>query len=281
MSLTSILKCALQGGGGRGGHRQGALCLATVCLAAGLAVGPGSGASTASERAVVSVQGSTTFNSRILQPNLAEIEKRSGVHLDVVPNKSIWGLIALFEKRADLAMMSADISSEVMQAKAMAPGLAFDALRQFVVARVNVAFITHADNAVRSLTHEQLTKILRGEIVNWKDVGGADMAIRVVATQNGGGTVMALRAQLLHGGEILAKQPAILESARHVVEAVAQLPGAIGVAQTGLASKANVNILDTGKPIAQTLAFVTIGEPEPKIRAVIEATQTLIDENPL
>lgn len=235
----------------------------------------------ATERPVVAIQGSTTFNSRILQPHLSEIEAASGVKLDVVPNKSIWGLIALFEKRADLAMMSADLHGEVAQAKAAAPGLSFDQLQQFVVARVDIAFITHADNPVRSLTHEQLIGILRGQITNWKDVGGADMPIRVVATQNGGGTVMALRAQLLKGGEILADNPAILESAWHVVQAVAQLPGALGIAQAGLAHKAQVSILETGAPIEQTLTFITVGPPSPHVKAVIEATRKIITKNPL
>lgn len=251
--------------------------LLAVAASAGLLAMPAA----ADERPTISVQGSTTFNSRILQPHKSEIEDASGVKLDVVPNKSIWGLIALFEKRADLAMMSADLNRDAMQAKATAPGLAFEKLRQFEVARVDVAIVAHPKNPVRKLSKEQLVGILRGEITNWKDVGGDDMPIRVVATQNGGGTVMALRAQVLNGGEILAKDAAVLESAWHVVQAVAQLPGALGVAQTGLARRASVNILDTGSPVEQTLTFVTYGDPEPNVMAVIKATQKVIEKHPL
>lgn len=252
--------------------------LATLAVAFSIVL---SGTARSDEPAVISVQGSTTFNSRILQPHLAEIEAMSGVKLDVVPNKSIWGLFALFERRAEIAMLSADLNGEVTQAKATAPGLPFDKLQQFIVARVGVAFITHPSNPVTALDHGQLVKILRGEITNWKEVGGPDMPIRVVATQNGGGTVMALRAQLLKGGEIRVKNPAILESAWHVVQAVAQLPGSIGIAQKGLAEKADVKILDTGAPIEQTLTYVTLGAPTENANAVIEATKKIIAEHPL
>jgi phosphate transport system substrate-binding protein len=120
-------------------------------------------------------------------------------------------------------------------------------LQQFEVARVAVAFITHPSNPVRALSHTQLKAIFNGTITNWNEVGGPDLPIRVVATQNGGGTVMALRAQLLGGGEITAPGAARLESARHVVNAVEQLPGALGVAHTGLATIARCD--PSGIPI--------------------------------
>jgi len=53
------------------------------------------------------VQGSTTFTRRLMVPHQAAIEAASGHNLTVIPNKSIHGLTALFEKRADLAMISA------------------------------------------------------------------------------------------------------------------------------------------------------------------------------
>ena len=252
--------------------------LAVLCLTL---TSVGAVADPASPTATVSVQGSTTFNSRILQPNLPAIEAASGVKLDVVPNKSIWGLIALFEKRAELAMVSADLKTEVSKAKLMAPTLSFDQLQQFQVARVSIAFITNPANPVHVLSHDQLKQIFSGKTTNWKDVGGPDFPIRVVATQNGGGTVIALRAQVLDGVEITATGAVRLESARHVVNAVEQLPGALGVAQTGLATKAGVSILDTGEPIEQLLNFVTLGAPSEKVKAVIEATREVVEKTPL
>ena len=46
------------------------------------------------------IQGSTTFFDRILGPNLSRIEAMASTRLTIVPNKSVWGLIALLERRA-------------------------------------------------------------------------------------------------------------------------------------------------------------------------------------
>ena len=63
------------------------------------------------------VQGSTTFTHRIMDAHLAEIEMGSGHRLTVIPNKSSLGLLALFEKRADFAMISGPLNAEVQALK--------------------------------------------------------------------------------------------------------------------------------------------------------------------
>ena len=72
----------------------------------------------------LTLQGSTTVNSRLMVPYQTVIEKESGHKLIVVPNKSSLGLLALFEKRGDLAMTSTSLESEVallMRTKASLP----------------------------------------------------------------------------------------------------------------------------------------------------------------
>ena len=59
------------------------------------------------------IQGSTTFNARLLAPYKSAIESMSGVALTVIPNKSANGLIALLEGRADMAMISAPLEKEI------------------------------------------------------------------------------------------------------------------------------------------------------------------------
>ena len=235
----------------------------------------------AEDGVALTVQGSTTFNDRILEPNLAEIEASSGSKLSVVPNKSIWGLIALLERRSDLAMISADLNGEIAAAKLAAPALPFEQLKQFEIARARVAFINHPSNPVRKLTLAQAKKILLGEITNWRDVGGPDLAIRVVATQNGGGTVIAVRGQLLDGAEIGGGNAIRLESARHVLKVVEQEPGAFGIAQRGLSLKSAVTILETDAPVEQVLSFVTLGEPSGPTKAVIDAAKAVTARSPL
>ena len=62
----------------------------------------------------VSLQGSTTFCSRLIEPYRAAIEARAGHRLDVIGNKSIHGLVALLEGRTQLAMISSSLSFGVV-----------------------------------------------------------------------------------------------------------------------------------------------------------------------
>ena len=52
---------------------------------------------------------------------------------------------------------------------------------EHTVASDGIAVIVHPSNAVADLTIEQIGKIYRGEITNWKEVGGADKAIVILS----------------------------------------------------------------------------------------------------
>ena len=51
------------------------------------------------------VQGSTTFNRRIMEPYEADIEAISKQDITVIPNRTMLGIIALMEGRAHMAMI--------------------------------------------------------------------------------------------------------------------------------------------------------------------------------
>lgn len=80
-----------------------------------------------------------------------------------------------------------------------------------------IAIAVHKDNAVASLTSEQVAKIYTGEIKNWKDVGGADQAITVIGREATSGTrdgfesifkvseKTQLSAELSSTGEVMSK----------------------------------------------------------------------------
>ena len=135
----------------------------------------------------LNVQGSTTFTSRLLLPYQSEIEAAAGHKLVAFPNKSSTGLIALFEGRADLAMISSSLDSEVAVLKKTRSDLPFDRLRSFEVSRVRAAFAVHPDNPVRKTSNDTMRRVLLGELTNWRELGGLDLPIRLVAVRAGGG----------------------------------------------------------------------------------------------
>lgn len=57
-----------------------------------------------------------------------------------------------------------------------------------VIAYDGIAVVIHPDNPVNDLTIEQINKIYKGEITNWKEVGGEDAAINAYGREKGSGT---------------------------------------------------------------------------------------------
>ena len=224
--------------------------------------------------ASIKVQGSTTFNSEILVLHRAAIEKAIGRQLSIVANKSSRGLLALMDRRIDVAMISAPLSSEIAAVRKLLPEGSFDQLREFRIASTRVAFVVHPQNPLKKLPFETVAQILTGRITNWKAMGGPDLPIVVVAVKEGGGTVVAVRAQML-GDAAFATGSIRLENANHVFKAVEQEPGAIGIAQLGLIKGAGLPELGTERHVEQPLAFVTLGEPSPEVMAIINTTRAI------
>jgi len=56
---------------------------------------------------------------------------------------------------------------------------------EHVIARDGIAIVAHPSQAVGNLSTEQVKQIFAGEITNWKQVGGADENINVVAREEG------------------------------------------------------------------------------------------------
>ena len=237
-----------------------------------LAAGAAPVASIADPLPPIRLQGSTTFAAEILGPYGQSLERTTGRSLEVVANKSSWGLFALLEGRVDVAMISAPLASEIVSASKLKPGLAYDTLQEFRIATTRIAFVVNQANPLTRLTIASVGRILTGEITNWRDVGGDDKPIRVVAVKEGGGTVVAARASVF--GEAPFVSTAVrLESANHVVKVVVQDTGAIGIAQLGLIRTPGLHEIVVDTAVEQPLSFVTRGDPSPSIVRIIDAAR--------
>jgi phosphate transport system substrate-binding protein len=222
----------------------------------------------------VIVQGSTTVAATLITPNLHAIETASGQRLTVIPNKSNLGLIALFEHRANLAMISTSLANEAALLKKEYPARDFAQLRAVTVGKVGVAFAANPQNRVRHVTLADITGVLEGRIANWQQLGGAALPIRVVAVREGGGVLTAVEGQLLDH-RLPSCDIIWVHLASQVIKTVAEEPGALGIAQRGLLGTANVVELTTDERVMQELNLVTLGEPTPPALQVIRAVQRI------
>ena len=95
-----------------------------------------------------------------------------------------------------------------------------------VVAIDGIAVIVDTENAVNDITTENLTKIYKGEITNWSELGGANQPIVVIGREAGSGTRGAFE-ELLEIEDMCAYAQE-LDSTGTVMANVAATPGAIG-----------------------------------------------------
>jgi phosphate binding protein len=95
-----------------------------------------------------------------------------------------------------------------------------------IVAIDGIGVIVDKANTVKNLTKDQLSKVYKGEVKNWKDLGGADKPIVVVGREAGSGTRDAFEE--LVGIKDAAKYSNEINSTGGVLAKVAQTAGAIG-----------------------------------------------------
>ena len=102
-----------------------------------------------------------------------------------------------------------------------------------IVAIDGIAIIVSNSNTVTNLTTEQLAKIYKGEIRNWNEVGGDDVAIVVVGREASSGTRGAFEEIL--GIEEQCQYSNELNETGAVVAKVQEIAGAIGYVSLDIA----------------------------------------------
>lgn len=224
------------------------------------------------------LQGSTTFATAVAQPFASAVEAQTGHRLEIIPNKSNLGLQALFEHKADLAMISTTLEREVEIIRKSDPGLPFQKLKAFEITRTNAALVIHPDNPVRNARLQDIAKILTGEIFNWKQLGGPDLPIRVVAVREGGGVLASVEARLLGAAHISAPDVIRVQVGTQIVRVVAQEPRAIGITQLAIVKSSSAVEMITDQRIEQVLSLVSLDHPSPGAIAIIEAFRRMANQ---
>lgn len=154
---------------------------------------------------------------------------RPDVRLSVTGGGSGTGITSLINGTVDIANASRAIKSEEIKA-AEANGIE---PVEHVIARDAIAVIVNPQNPVDQLTLEQISRIYRGEITNWKEVGGEDRPIvRLSRETNSGTHVYFLEAVVRMGNSndktIFSPLTLLLPSSEGIIAEVSSNPNAIG-----------------------------------------------------
>ncbi len=164
----------------------------------------------------ISLAGSTSMEKLCEAMSESFMENNPGVTVTVEYTGSSAGLESLAQGSVDIGNASRNLKEGEISEGAV----------ENIVAIDGIAVITDKDNNVKDLTTEQLVSIYKGEVTNWKDLGGADEAIVVIGREAASGTRGAFE-ELLEV-EDSCKYAQELDSTGGVLAKVGSTPGAIG-----------------------------------------------------
>jgi phosphate binding protein len=210
------------------------------------------------------ISGSTS----VLPPAQVLSEKYMEAHSDAVISikggGSGTGIAELIDSSNDIAMSSRKIKDseiENARAKGIEP-------KEYEIAKDGISIIVNPANPVNDLTLEQLQKIYSGEIKNWKEVGGEDSEIAVIARDSASGTQEFFKEAVM--GTVEFRNDLITQSATGAVtQEVAQNKKAIGFVGAAYQSS-NIKTLgiNTGSTIIMPTEANILSETYPLSRAL-------------
>ncbi len=174
------------------------------------------GTDTANLSGTLTMAGSTSMEKLANVAIEAFMNKYPGVTASAEFIGSSAGIEAVLAKTVDIGNASRSLKDTEKSAGAV----------ENIVAIDGIAVIVDKANTVADLTKDQLIQIYKGEVTNWKDLGGADQPIVVIGRESGSGTrgafeeLLAIEDQCKYSNEI--------NSTGGVMAKVASTPGSIG-----------------------------------------------------
>lgn len=218
--------------------------------------------------------------SSTVAPLAAEIAKRfeelnPGTRVDVQSGGSSRGVSDARSGLADIGMVSRALNPDEAD------------LKVYPIARDGIGIILNRDNAVGTLSDQQIVDIFTGKTTDWSQVGGTKGPITVVNKAEGHSTLeLFLHHFKLKASDVRAQ--VVIGDNQQGIKTVAGNPGAIGYVSIGTAEfeagagtpikllgmasvAASVeNVRNGSYPLARPLNLVTRAEPAGLAKAFID-----------
>jgi phosphate transport system substrate-binding protein len=223
----------------------------------------------------LALSGSTTVQSRILEPLAEDIKKATGITIKVEGIGSGNGFKRLLAGEVPVAIVSAPLANILKSA-----GLPDDGTyRQHDVLEDLIVPIVHVSNPVKELSWAQLTGLYSGSIKNWKEVGGPDLPVRVIISHPESATREVVW-ELVMGKKVdYARNARVVYATKKEMVMVAEYAGAIGAVSKGFVDlyladvktdkdEPEIKTIETQR-ISRPLALVTKGEPSPDVAKLL------------
>src|SRR5262249_60993980 len=138
-----------------------------------------------------------------------------------------------------MTMISAPLDSEIHELRKVLPDCSCDRLKAFEVMATRIAIGVHPSNPVRQASLDTLRKVVRGEITNWRELGGPDLPIRL-ALAAGGGIVAGVEAGLLGGQRPGLKNIIYVNTPVQLVQGMEPGPRGLRLAPLGVVKRRGI-----------------------------------------
>jgi len=253
--------------------------LATGCTRPGATT---TDAGVSNGKTTISVKGSDTMV--ILGQRWAEdyMKSNPALTIQVSGGGSGTGIAALINGSADICESSRRMSDKErgsLEAKRGQPAI------ETKVAKDALAVYVNAKSPVREISVAALSRVYRGELTSWRELGGPDHAIVLYGRENNSGTYGFFKEHVLDGKDFAAATQTLAGTS---AVASAVKGDAFGIGYGGIAyvegvralgikrdesSPAVLPSLETAAndayPLSRFLYFYTAGEPSPSMKRFI------------
>ncbi|MEE1219433.1 MAG: phosphate ABC transporter substrate-binding protein [Ruminococcus sp.] len=193
----------------------------------------------------VTTDGSTSME-KVIGALGEAFETEKGITVTYNPTGSSSGIKAVKEGTCDIGLSSRNLKDEEIA----------EGLKGTVLAYDGIAIIVNNENPISDMDLETIAKIFKGEITNWKELGGKDAEIVLIGREAGSGTRDGFES--VTDTEDACKYRQELTSTGDVITTVSNNEDAIGYAS--IAS------------VEETVKTVTVGGVEPTEETIKNGT---------
>lgn len=229
----------------------------------------------------VTIEGSDTMVNLGQAWAEAFMDEYPGVDVSVTGGGSGTGIASLINGTVDFANASRSIKDEEIdeaEANGITPG-------EYTVAYDGIAVVVNPDLGVQDLTFAELGAIYRGDITNWKEVGGPDKDIVLLSRDTSSGTYVFFLEHVVQaedGEAVYSADARLLPSTQAIVDETIENEAAIGyvglgyvvteisvVKIDGVAASVE-GVQDGSYNVARPLFMYSAGEPADAAEAYID-----------
>ncbi len=217
--------------------------MGAIALLGTLAIAP------ASAKETISTVGSSSVTPLMEVFGETYMKRNNHVFIEVQGPGSSAGIRAVKSGSADLGMSSRNLKASEKE----------DSLQELVVARDGIAVVVNPKNPLQALTAEQVTAIYKGDITNWKQVGGEDKPIVAITRDTASGTRGAFEDIMKLKRKISGKKVSAISQR-------AQVAAGNGALKTSVASN----------PFS--IGYISLGTVDSSVKALaIDGTKASVD----